>query len=487
MIIKNIARLLMMLLLLSSCNKDTFIETQKEIDDFRIASNSIQPKYEVTQLDSLKIYPELNNLNPNKTYTYEWRLYAKDKFSILSENRNLEEQIFLNIGTHSVQYSVIDQDTKIKAISILFSIRVMGGFSQGWIVGNNVGGRGRLSFIRTIDDVVSYNTLEDVNERSYPSKLIAAYSGAVGSEFSGQFKQILYFTQQGLMIFHSDSMIQTGENNNYFFDEMNFFNKPAYDISGFLLDQYLIDEGKLYAAIGQVFMGDDGVDYGPFSTEFEGDHDLFPFVFTSSGSPTYFYDNKYEKFLTVEYLSRSFDFPTTAMINGQFELNNVAKEMIAADKGKSNNSYAIMKDRNSNTYYIYYFPFSTRSAVSSGRFFELSTNIGLNNLSAFAASNIWDYAYYATENSIYKIDCTNGDVSLFQDLGAGNRIADIKVLKHGDNSGLQLTVAINKGDNGEVHYIPLTQFGDKDSSQEIKIFKGFGEITNLSYRIINVR
>ncbi|GGH06647.1 hypothetical protein FAZ19_03945 [Sphingobacterium alkalisoli] len=468
----------------SGCNKDSYFKPYAKIDDFSIVPESIESRYIITQLDSINIYPVLQGLNTEKSYSYEWRLYTGSTFTVLSTEKNLKEVIVLGTGTYSLQYSVIDNDTKIKAISALFYVEVTGGFSQGWIIGNNVNGKGQLSFIRDLDDNISYNTLEELNNAVYPGKVIAAYSGAVGSFFSGQFKQILYFTDQGLTVFNSDNMMQTSELDYYFIDPLTYLNKPGYGISGTLYDQYLVNEGLLYAAEGQDFFGAEIVDYGKFTPAFEGDYSLFPFVFSSTGSPTYFYDNKNKKFLSVPYFGRSFSYPTTSMTNAQFSLNAVGRTMVAADQCKSNNYFALLKD-NSNDYYIYYLPFSATSAVSGGKYYKLSSFAGLDKLAAFAASNVWDYAYFAAENKIYKIDGTNGTVTLFQEFPSDTQVADIKILKNGTESGKQITVALNKGETGEIQYIYMTTFGDRDTSRESKVFTGFGHIVNLSYRLPN--
>lgn len=476
---KKINTLILLLLLGVSffgCKKDEF-EAYNKIDELSILFPA-DTTFAVAQLDTLRIDPSISGMAANKNYSYKWTLYRGAEIVPLSSEKDLEIAIELPSGDYSLTFEVVDDATGVKAISELMKLHVNSAFYEGWVIGSNVGDLGRLSFLRA-DGQVYLKPLEDVNQKTYSGKVIAAYSGVTVDIFGSGLKQILYFTNTGLTVFDPETFLQISDLNEYFFKPMQFIQKPAYGSNGYNMDQYLINENNLYMANGVDLFGGEN-DFGKFSTRIEGDYSMFPFIFKNSNFTTYFYDNKNKRFFSASYMARTLNTPSTAMTNGQYRLNNIGRTMIAADASVSNNYLSLMKDEAN--YYLYAFNFYTSTA--SGSYTQLSSAPPeIDQLTGFTASSKFQHVYYSSKNKIYKLISASGAVFLIHEFPAGYEIADCKMLKRGANANKQLVVAVNKGGAGEIHYVYLDDLGNYDNSKANTVFTGFGKIVNISYRM----
>ena len=458
------------------CKEEDF-KAYKEIDEFSIISPQ-DTSISLVQLEDLVIRPTLKGLNPDKQYTYQWRLYMGDAYDVIATTKDLNIPIELVPEDYTIQLIVTESSSGIKAISQLFNLKVTGAFPEGWLVGNNVNGKGQLSFIRISDQEIFYNPLEEINGKVYPEKLVSSLSGVMTSFFYGSFKQLFYFTPNGLRVFDPETMLEISALNDYFYKPMSFNEKPAYGVNGLNADQYLVSDGNLYAANGTNFGLNDA--FGTFSDRFEGDYVMFPFVFPNSSQITYFYDNKNKRFMSGSFQGRELSVPSSGTTNGQYNLNNIKRTMLGADATLNNNYLALMGD--GNAYYIYAFRLRTAAAIATGYYTQLSSPIEVNNLTGFAAASDIERAYYSSNQKIFKVSAANGTVTEIYSLSEGGQIVDLKMLKTGTDENRQLTIAVNKGGEGEVHCIYIDDFGDLDKNRVPKVYSGFGTITNLSYR-----
>lgn len=475
---KSISLMLTMVLGLCfwSCKEEKF-GPYKEIDDFSITYPQ-DTSIVLAQLQTLLINPQIKGLKPNKEYTYQWRLYVDTTYQVIATTKDLDMKVELPVDDYSLHFLVTDPATNIKAISQLYSLKVTGAFPEGWLVGNNRNGKGQMSFIRISDQEVFLNPLEEINKTVYPERLIAAVSAVAPNPFYGTFKQLFYFTENGLRVFDSETMLQTMNINEYFYQDMEFSKIPVYGTNAFNVDQYLIHDGDVYAANGTDFGTNNS--FGKFSDRFEGDYSMFSFIFPDASFTTYFYDNKNKRFMLTTYQGRELTIPSRATSNGQYNLNNIQKTMLGSDLTLNDNYLSLMTD--DKKAFIYAFRLTSNASIPSGYFTELSGTQELDEYTGFAAASDVERAYYTSKRKVFKISAANGSINEIYSFTTGEEIVDIKMLKSGIDANRQLTIAINKGGNGEVHCIFLDEFGEVDKTKKVKIYTGFGQITNISYR-----
>ncbi|MFD2598211.1 PKD-like family lipoprotein [Sphingobacterium corticis] len=481
-------------LLLFGCNKDKpeFNPDLKTVSGFK-TTFPLDSTIVIFQLDTVRISPEIEGLEPQKSYSYEWILFSNNMPpEVISTERNLNEPIGAKPDDgYYLSFSVIDDQTGVKH-TVRNYVTIQGAFYEGWLVANNVGNQGRLSFIR-MDDEVFMTPLEDINHQKYPGKAVAAIS-AVNTGFGAEesLNQILYFNDAGLTIFNPDDFVQITDLNESFYDRISFTSKPYFDGTPLLTDLHLINGGDLLMAAGPFNPG-----YTParkFSDRIEGDYSLFPFSFPGEFITAYYYDNLKKRFLTAAYNTRSVYVANKANgatpgTDGYFNMNNVGKTMIAADYTRGYDYLSLMRDDNG--YYIYSFNINTGFRSSFYR--SLPQVPEVDDLRGFTASGAFRHAYYASRNKIYRIDASSGAVSLIYEFPSDREISDLKMFKLKNRSYIQLAslqeqhnkllaIALNNGEKGEVHYIYLNSLGDLDTSRKPKTFTGFGNIVSLDYR-----
>ncbi|ERJ59012.1 MULTISPECIES: PKD-like family lipoprotein [Sphingobacterium] len=466
-------------MVITGCKEDEKISYKPipEIGIGALPNNS----FTIAQKDTLTISPDVNGLEVDKQYEYEWKLFDNGKETILSTAKDLHVSIDFPSGSnYGFVFSVKDVATGVKSISPLYSLRVTGAFPEGWLVGNNIGSKGQLSFIRTMDDRVFLQPLDEINQTSYNSKLTYVKSGVILDIFGSGFKQLLYFTVDGLRVFDPETMLQISENNEYFYDQKQFLSKPGYGTNYYNMDQYLVHNGNLYAANGPGFAGN--TNFGKFSDRFEGDYELFPYVFRDNFSFAYFYDNKHKRFVSASYNTRELTYPTSQA--GMYKLDAVGKTMVAADytiggPWGAHDFIGLMRDEG-NAYYVYLYKFYTN--IGQGEFYSLKNAEEIEQMTAFAGATNSARAYYSSKNKIYKISGANGAVEHIYTLKDAGDIVDVQMLRDGDDADYMLAVAVNNGTQGRVVYLYLDDFGNTDNTRKEKIFNGFGQITNISYR-----
>lgn len=464
--------LILVLMICSACQKDEQNFTYEKLNEVSITTTATS--FVLTQLDSLKINPQITETIPSEEgLSYEWIVYlqgADDKASLLSVDKNLKSKINLAPGNYSIRYKVTSKKTGVSSFQ-LYSLIVNGAFYQGWMVSNNKDGQAKLSFIRT-DDVLFLSPAENINNKTYPGKVIASYSA-----IDRNIALTLLFTDQGIYRFNANDFIENGTASSIFSERKAVVSTAAYGLNKGAYDQYIVMDGGLYGGIGPAFYPAQVLT--PFSERFTGDYSLFPAIISSSSNSTYFYDNKNKRFMQSEFFGRSI-WPAAATSESQhsFNMADVGMTMIACDYGVQSvffddELYFVMQN-NAGARYLY----SLEGDLPGiNQFINNSPDINIAN--AFATSSVTKQLYYSAGNKIYLYDITANLSRLIYSFPADVLIKDIKMLR---STSKRIVVAVNKGAVGEVFYFDLSNVGDFVGNTYVKKFEGFGEIVQLSYR-----
>ena len=476
---KNIIlSIILFISLLYACKKDNN-KNLKEVN--RVIVTTKDTKFVVQQLDVLEINPTLQEtMQGGGPYAYRWIIYSVDYESIygfyfteLSTEKNLKKQISVSPGDYYLQYTITDLSTGVKTLN-RYNVKVNGAFYEGWLVMSNKKDNAMLSFIRE-DNVVYYDPVNEINKTQLKGKGLAAYSGVITI-----LSEINAFTDQNVYRLNADDFVLTGTTSSLFNQTITFA-EPFYSVSYRNRDQYVISNGKVYATVAPLYYGLPG----KYSEAFGGlDYGLFPYYFFGKKFDVVFYDNKNKRFLQTSSNSR------TLSIFGNFsgasyDVNNVGKTMVAADRGVQNEFYAVMKDDKG--YYLY-------SILP-----DLATPAGINQAmlncpdiaqaTSFAASSALKQLYYAANNTVYVYDILANNARSIYQFPAGTKVKDIKMYKSKGWGKVinpmfdkRLVVATYNGAEGEVYYLDLTPTGDVANNAYVIKFGGFGDIAQINYR-----
>lgn len=477
--------ILIAVLAFAACSKD------KENYDYSIV-NRVEVKlvdsiFKLQQLDELNVTPVLTETAATGTtaYAYAWHVYpkqsnfsstdvgAKDPEALLiSEEKDLKTIINLSPNDYYLQYTITNLKTGIKTLK-RYSLTVNGAFYEGWLVMNNVDGQGKLSFIRK-DDEVFMDPLMQIHGMRMEGKALKAYSGVIS-----KMSTINAFTDKEVYLFNADDF-KLQKNSGELFLERPTLQVPFYTVNHINTDQYIIDAGKVYGTIAPNFGAP-----GKYSVPFAGlDYEAFPFLFSGNKFYISVYDNKHKRFIHTSYNSRAFS-AYGGIVDANYDLRNVGKTMIAADRGLQGEYYTLMKD-DTDYYYYAYNPNLASPAVLAQ---PIKQSPAIHKATAFAASSSLQHLYYAAGNEIYLYDILANTSRLLYSFPTATNIKDIQMYK-GKGWGSfndplfnkRIVVAAVNAGAGSVYYFDLLPTGDIANNTYFKAFTGFGDIVHLNYR-----
>lgn len=426
--------------------------------------------FRLVQFERLQIPTHIQESQPGgDSYIYEWKAFTNTTATVISTEKDLDVIVDLPPATYDLQYTITNTSTGVKGIS-LFSLVVNGAFYQGWFVAHNEGNQARLSFIRA-DGEVFMEPAEVANDIRFTGRAVATHHARFSNN---NLSSILYFTTDGVYRFDQNDFSLGGTTSNIL-PSKGSFTKPAYGLTILGADQYIVDAGGLYAGFGSAFYPEEVL--SPFSIRFPGDYDLFPAVIATGQLATYFYDNKYKRFMQVSYLARDI---TGAPGNptAKFNMANVGKTMIAADMGRASFSsgifYFVMEDEEGR----YFYSLNNTNPVHNQKM-EVALNPDIDQATAFATSSLYEHMYYVAGNKIYHYNMVGNAAQLAYEFPAGVVISDIKIQR---NTNRTLAVAVKNGPAGEVYLFDINELGRFADETYRARFAGFGEIAHLAFR-----
>lgn len=473
-------------MVLFSCAKDKGNYDYTEVNKVTVTLKD--STFVMQQLQELVITPTLTESIPNSadTYTYEWSVYPtvsdpgmsgikveEPKPIILSEEKDLKSVITLSPNDYFLQYTITNKKTALKTIK-RYLLSVKGAFYEGWIVMSNFADKGQLSFIRK-DNQSFLNPISQINGFELEGKGLKAYSGVID-----YMSAVYVFTDKKSYRFDADDFNLKANESDMFINKLNFTD-PYYSINSINTDQYIINEGNVYATISP-FFGTPGKFSSPFGGE---DVNLFPYFF-AGGSRIYnsFYDNKHKRFVFADYNSRVLH-PFAPIAGAPYDVSNVGKTMVAADLGMNKTYYTIMKDNQG----YYFYGFNPNVASPADLYQPVKNSPDIDKATGFAASSSLQHLYYSTERAIYLYDILANSSRKVYEFAINKKIKDIKMYKSKGYGTFadplfnkRLVVATNDATKGEVFYFDLAPTGDIAGNTFVQSFSGFGDIVQLNYR-----
>jgi len=458
-----------LVMLLFACKKEDQNFQYEKLNEITIKTDTLN--FSVTQLDTLKIIPTITESLPDGTQMdYEWKIYAQTGTNasaiVLSNDKLLNAEITLSPDNYFLQFKVTNKSNNVSKYAI-YNVSVNGAFYEGWLVSNNHGGNAHLSFLRE-DDVILHSAAAAVNNKIYPGNALSAYS-ATGFNMA----VVMFFTDQGVYRLNANDFVQNASTIGVFTGGMQFSGSPVYGLNKFESDQYIVNNGGLYAGLGAAFYP--GEVLQPFSDRFPGDYSLFPTVIASSQGGTYFYDNKYKRFLDVSYTGRTLNV-SSGSAAAAFDLSNVGMTMVACDLGVqsySDDEYFFVMQGTSSRYLL-----SLKGTIP-GMNQQILNSPEIASAVHFATSSVVKQMYYATDSKIYLYDMLANSSRVVYTFPTGSKISSLKMLR---STSKRIVAAVNTSAGGSVYYFDLDNTGDLIGNTYSNKFDGFGQISGLSYR-----
>lgn len=469
--------------LVYSCTKDKNDYSYTTLNKLSVTTGA--EAYVIEQLDVLSIKPNVSeSIGGGGPFTYEWLVYKESdiqSYNItptnppntaikLSTDRDLNKAISLVPGNYTIQYNITDTKTKVSTYS-RYKLTVNGKYYEGWTVTANKAGNAEVSFIR-------------MDNKVFTGVVSTPLKGAALGSFSAvilKLQDIVLFTDQEIYRLSANDFSQTGSGKDLFRTAITP-SVPFYTINPINTDQYIVNNGGIYATISPYFG-----DVGPYSERFNlsgSEYSAFPYYMYGDTYRAVFYDNKGKRFLQTGYNSRALS-PFPYDKNAPFDLNNVGKTAVSIDMGPGYEYYCVMKD-NSN-YYLY--TVSPDLASPAVKMQTMQNSPDITTAAAFTVSETLKQLYYGAGNKIYVYDALANSARLIYQFPAGINVKDLKMFKgklwqttQNEMFNKRIVVATYNGTEGEVYYFDLSPTGDVANNTYSNKFGGFGNIVQLDYR-----
>lgn len=430
-------------------------------------------EYDVVQLEKIHI-PVTLTVPEGKTgrYAYRWKAMTNEAIYILSDKKDLDTIINLPPQQYNIQYTVTDLDNGLEFNKQLF-LNVNGAFYEGWLVSHNQGGRGKLTFIRA-DDVVYADPVGQANNLSFPENLKATFYTQI--PYEAKYASIASFTGTEIFRFDPNTFKLTGKSQEVFMSPSGY-DRIAWDSGLGGIDQYFINKGEIHVGMGS-FYPDDILK--PYTPGLGGDYDLFPAVISSNARKTFFYDNKYKRFMEIPYFGREIT-PAANSSNTTLsimDMSNVGKTMIAAEKGRTSYSsgvfYFVLEDNEGR--------YVTGINNSDPSLFQKVLDSRCPEFSKaklFAASGLFQHMYYAVGNKIYLYNIVANTAELLYSFPGSQTITDIEIKQ---KTSRTLAVATLDGTTGALNLFDINDLGQFVDGTPKKVFGNLGHIVHISYK-----
>lgn len=478
----NYTFLLLVLLGFSSCAKEENNYKQAEVNELTIQTDA--DTYQIEQTKVLKIQPKVQStLNPNASYTYEWKLYSQTEEFIISTEQNLDKEIDVTPGNYSLLFTAIDSQTKVRSYKSL-NLIVNSTLYNGYYIAANKGGKGHLNFVRE-DGEVFYKVEESFSKTNWSVPI-----RKVNTAINKGLRFVFVATDDNVYRMNADDLFINGDKKTIFPGEVSpkkdfYFGMNFYKAAGYPTDIFLINNGLVYGNIGPDFGGSSNTYSDPLA--YTQDYEIFPFVATDNAISSIFYDNKGKRFLRMGYSTRNLLEMVPNPAN-QFNLASIGKTAIAAMNGANDEVLYIMKDPNTGSFSIYTIAQFVPAMAKAKQEVSLQTAAEFDQAKFFSALTDRPIFYYATSRNIYKYDLQTNQASLVLQLAGNEQIGDFQVhqqrsweLDKHDSYNKELVLAINSGGAGELRFYSIEADG-QITQKVLRKYTGFDEIVDIDYR-----
>lgn len=513
---KTYLLILILLIVTFSCKKDLGNYNYKDSDVPTIDKTSFEASYTVQQYSTLTITPKINYLGDEKNLTYQWQTYTTAAIStsppvVISTERVLNTPMNIPPGSYYLELLLTDQSNQMKTV-YRSALTVESIMENGWLVLHSLNNESEVDFIASkqitpgITEKHVTNLFQTVLGHKMPGNgQMLGYSRQSNSDFNW----ITVGTDQEIRRMNGFTFAPMFLNEQMFRRKDIFPVKPQahYNDYGY---EMLIYNGKLFPCVWLNPYYTDAL----YAGSYLGDYSLAPYIIFPNPQKTWLgfmvYDQNQGRFYRVGSINLTapnlldFSVPTDPAEQNQnpsYDLNAVNKEMLFMDRGRgltslTDNAYCFFKDRSSGAgRYMYRLDLS--KASDDGKLvigiYDMTTLPEITNAKFYAVGDLGSFALYATEKAIYSYDYAGtGQAFLsFDEIGAGERITNMKILKTNflaisgeakEQNNTVLYVATWDGNQGRLYELRLSVTDGKVTRAPLKIYEGFGEIKDMMFK-----
>lgn len=486
-------------LLVSACMKDNGNYNYQLINRVELSDDKVGESV-LTSTDRFAVFPLSPTIKQNvakneDNLSFEWTIrdntVPQNPYDVvvLSNKRNLDAPIEVAPGIYRIIYKVTDKLTDVSTF-LYFNIKVVGEYTEGWLLLEETAQGGDLSMILPTDRIVR-NIYSKENGGTFEKPCVGLNITPSLHDNGGQSvgKKVFVLTQ----------------NNGFEVDYQTYFKLSSFDswfVTGtaprpikpqlykFTTTNYggLVNNDQYHVRLAGGYPG--AVQFGgamPAPIEPNGlrlDYSMAPFIVGGQGNVyQVVYDNFQKRFLylTLNGLTAELRYMPDYITTDAFDPKSTGMTMLYMDNASILYQHnALMKDASNTMYFIKF----RSSFLNGGGRFPIDKEVApaeLNNFSACASATLLDHMFVGVGNKIYKYDIPANSASVIYTFSNGNETA-VTMRMFNLNNKNQLVVSTYDGTQGRVYYFDIATTGNFTNDTFVKKFEGFGKIVDLQYK-----
>ncbi|MBO9201600.1 MULTISPECIES: PKD-like family lipoprotein [Niastella] len=463
-------------IVLGSCYKDKGNYDYTDTDE--VVLKTIRDTFNVVLPDSLKINLTIEESMANAAdLSFQWVLYPTATpltRRTLDTTQNLKAFITELPGSYYLTVYAKDRKTGLEYQKRVY-VSVISPYSEGWLVVEEKNGACDISMISPIDTI-----FRNIYSTQNNGELLPAGTNRIPEIRT-------YSTDQRVFIISPADMIQVNYSNfakimdfpEFFWETPAVVKPQEYFANSY--DEMMLNNGKIHSRSLNVPPNS----VNKLNLPPEGKYYIAPYeIYTGSGYEVY--DTIGQKFYMLNTASGNLT-PITITGTPIFNMNNIGKKLLYTEVNTSGGQCnAFFKNNNDDSLFAFVYNYSSSQTTTKERYDGLNAP-GLKDARLFVGSRLLQLLYYASGNSIYKLDIPAKTAAPIYTFPAGTEIRAMKMYRNLKNSkdpnhNNLIAVATHENGQGKVYYFPLATTGNFTNNTYSKVFTGFNKINEITFK-----
>lgn len=460
---------------ISGCFKDKGNYDYSDIN--KITINSDSSTINVLLPDRLKIKIAISQTHPGpEGLGYKWVLFPNTQAPLtrrtLDTTANLDALITEDPGSYLLDLFVMDKKTGVE-FQKRFSVNVITALGEGWVVLEEKGNGCDLGIITPVDVI-----FRDVYSKGNNGALLPPGSFRLPLIKTNRNIQSMYvLSPANAAWLNPANLLKISEFSSLFFQAPNPPQPQEYFMNGD--EEVMLNNGKPHCRN----LVQSGVN--KLSLPQPGNYYMAPYEMYSIPTSYMWYDTIGQRFYKQNPTNFTLlPFPSDPA--DPFDMNNIGKRILHAEDNTGGNYFAFFKNNNDDSLFAY--KFSIVGARPPVAVYAGLNAPGMLTAKKFLLSKSLPYLYYASGNSIYKLDILAQTAAPIYTFPAGTEIRamkmyrNLKVFNDPNNNKLIAVATLEGGSQGKVYYFPLASTGNFTGNTYSKVFGGFGKINDIVFK-----
>jgi hypothetical protein len=482
------------LLLINSCMKDQGNYAYQNINKVQLTDTlSGEAKLlTVSRLTQFGLTPDvkMSVSTDQSNLTYEWKIRDNNvwnnpmPYTILGTTKNLTvPSLDVAPGIWRIIYKVTDKTTNV-SVFLYYNLKVVGDYSEGWLLLEEVSQGGDLAMILPTDKIVR-NIYSKENNEFFEKPCVSLNVGSLLSPKKAfvltKSKGVEVDYQTYFKLGNFDDWFVTGTAARPVMPQLYKFTSSYYG--------GLVNNNQFHARIGGGFPGSPAFG-GPIPPPVEAngfrlDYNIAPLIVGGRGNIyQVIYDNLQKRFLylTLNGLTPELRYFPDCVTGDAFDPKSTGMTMLFMGDGSVTYQHlALMKDASNVLYFVRYR--SDVLNVTGARFpmEKKAAPTALNGFSTCVNATQLDHMYVGVGNNIYKYDVPANSASIIYTFTNSNEVP-VTMRMFNLYTKNQLVVSTWDGTQGRVYYFDIAPTGAITGNTFSKKFEGFGKIDDIQYK-----